>query len=217
MPREEDTSSSSTEETVLAGTACGPATANAPLPTPLSREELKRKRHREYMRQWIKRPENVPKIRARQKRWEGENPERTRERYRRGSENWRRNHPERAVEVKRRHRPKETERMRRWRNEHRELYYATSRWKRDNLKFRAMAVLCGGYPYCLRCGESDLEVLTIDHIGGRKTKGKRTNLELAGKLYARIVRGEVLGPYQVLCMSHNFKFKQRPSPDFRNN
>lgn len=86
------------------------------------------------------------------------------------------------------------------------VYYNTHReeiWeKREQLKFEVFQHYSGGLPRCIACGETDIIVLTIDHINNdgaehRKTQGTGTGL------YRWLRKNGYPEGYQVLCANCN--------------
>ena len=75
----------------------------------------------------------------------------------------------------------------------------------DNLRMRALRAL-ENPPKCAFCGETDIDVLCIDHIyndGGKERKSKSSS-----KFYGELLKmsfKERIEKYQVLCRNCNWK------------
>ena len=57
----------------------------------------------------------------------------------------------------------------------------------------------------MRCGITDIDVLTIDHIKGGGSRHKKEIGGLGYKLYAYLIKENFPKGYQVLCFNCNFK------------
>lgn len=176
----------------------------------VTKEEHNRKK-REYMRQWRRRnPEKVRLYNAQSAQWHKEHPDQVRA-YSRKHEQRRTRNPEqqRAYWKKYREEHKEERAM------HSKQYYETnadslrtyaSNW-RKKLSEEVKALLGGT---CACCGESVLEMLTIDHIkndgGGMKRRHHQNVLTLIARRFKDadpIAIAEVRERYAALCWNCN--------------
>jgi hypothetical protein len=80
--------------------------------------------------------------------------------------------------------------------------YLWGRTRDQKYKRIVMGHYSKGTPICARCGITDLDVLTIDHINNNGA----TDRKVKGKDFYRILINEKLPEgYQVLCFNCNFK------------
>lgn len=129
-------------------------------------------------------------------------PERNREKTRR----WRLANPEKARAMGKAWRAKAKDWIRdynrRWAAAHPDRVKANSRAVKLRLKLEMVAALGGGG--CACCGETEIEFLTLDHIGGGGNQ-HRKELGLAGSDVWRVARREgwPREKYRCLCFNCN--------------
>lgn len=76
-------------------------------------------------------------------------------------------------------------------------------WK-ANLKQRVLSRYSGGTPKCKECDETDIRVLTIDHINGDGAEEKKKlGIGDGARFYAYLDKLELRDDLQVLCHNHN--------------
>lgn len=96
--------------------------------------------------------------------------------------------------------------QKKWRAKHPERVKEKTKEMRDNRKFEVFAIYSDGQPKCACCGENHIEFLTIDHINNDGAKHRR---EIFGKhnrlggyaFYAWIKKNNLPEDLQVLCMN----------------
>ena len=137
------------------------------------------------------------------RRWRERHPDRdreTRERWRSNPEN---HAKELAYSRKYHQRPEAKANAKRWKFENRE------RIRRQALKLyiiRKVEVLghysIKPYPACVRCGEVDIRVLTIDHINGGGNRERKANTT---RTYEWLLQRGLPPGYQCLCANCNLR------------
>ena len=76
---------------------------------------------------------------------------------------------------------------------------------RELLKLEAMTFYSRGLPHCAKCGFSDMNGLTIDHVGGGGEKHRRENGYSAGYRTCLWLKQHGFPEgFQVLCMNCNY-------------
>lgn len=99
---------------------------------------------------------------------------------------WRRNHPERVREL----RLRETVR---------------ARQKRQQIKIDVLTYYGNGKCACVKCDESRLACLSIDHIGGGGNKHRKELFGTrSGNIYNWLIENGYPSGYQTLCMNCQF-------------
>lgn len=103
------------------------------------------------------------------------------------------------------HRAENYERSKKWRQANLDLAqkqdHASYIIRRDKLKTEIFAAYGG--PSCLCCGESHIEFLTIDHIGGNGEMQRKQLNRRGGRIYAYLRDNGYPSGYRVLCMNCN--------------
>lgn len=87
----------------------------------------------------------------------------------------------------------------RTREKHNVRIKETKKQAHQKLKTKVFSNYCDNEIICKHCGESDMQVLNLDHIdgGGRKQQKK------VGGVYGYVVRNNFPSGYQVLCQNCN--------------
>ena len=97
---------------------------------------------------------------------------------------------------------------RKWATENKEkqsIYHSNwSKKKNARLKITVLTHYSVGIPTCARCGITDIDVLTIDHVNGGGTKHRR-ELSSWGSTYRWLIENNFPTGFQVLCFNCNFK------------
>lgn len=103
--------------------------------------------------------------------------------------------------------------MAKWREEHREEYnkrlreYMKPRSKRETaeIKRRVLTHYSRGILACVKCGFSNIDALSIDHINGNGNQHRRELGDKRGvKFYKWLIAEEFPEGYQTLCMNCQF-------------
>ena len=72
-------------------------------------------------------------------------------------------------------------------------------------KEAVMSHYSGGAPICVKCGITDIDVLTIDHINGNGSSHRRA-IGIEGNFFYRwLIRNNYPKGYQALCFNCNIK------------
>ena len=100
------------------------------------------------------------------------------------------------------HREHYLELRRRWGLAHREFRQEYNRKYQANQRRAVFAFYGGEHPECACCGESHIELLTIDHIGGGGNSHRRQIGE--GALYSWLIKNNFPNGFRVLCMNCNW-------------
>jgi len=101
--------------------------------------------------------------------------------------------------------PEDKEYARNWKNKHKERRNKERRALNYKYRVEALTHYGGGKLACVRCSESDIRCLSIDHINGGGYQ-HRQKLGGSGVNMARILRREGFPKgYQTLCMNCQFK------------
>ncbi len=75
---------------------------------------------------------------------------------------------------------------------------------RISLKARVLTAYAGEPAQCAMCDESDLHVLTIDHImGGGREEMNKLGLKGGSEYYRKLIHDGYPKGFQVLCFNHN--------------
>ena len=75
----------------------------------------------------------------------------------------------------------------------------------QSLKHGVLTHYGGGKCACVKCGEDDIDCLTIDHINNDAHHRQHGDRIAGQKLYYKLMRANYPEGYQTLCMSCNFK------------
>lgn len=86
---------------------------------------------------------------------------------------------------------------------------ANIRRKKYTLKYKLLVLDMYGGRFCIGCGESDMCVLSIDHINGNgNIHRKIDNVGTGTTFYQWLIRNNYPEGYRVLCMNCQFRSKQ---------
>jgi hypothetical protein len=85
---------------------------------------------------------------------------------------------------------------------HPETVKAKARATQQRAKLEVFRHYCNGEPYCDCCGETEMDFLSVDHIGGGGSKHRR---EIGGAqaLYSWLRRNGYPPGYRILCFNCN--------------
>lgn len=122
-------------------------------------------------------------------------------------------------EYAREYRSKNNEKRKEWNRDwiakNRERYNASKYIYRDKLKLEAMTIYGNGAPACSSCGETDIDVLCLDHIDDngaehrKKLKISSRGGSAGGTTYAALKKlGWPEEGLQVLCANCNMRKEQ---------
>lgn len=97
---------------------------------------------------------------------------------------------------------------------HKDRYYknkavilAKQKEKNFSTKLSVFTHYSGGKPFCACCGETAIEFLTIDHIGGGGNNHRKEIGSSGGySLYRWIIKHNYPDNFRVLCMNCNHSF-----------
>lgn len=103
--------------------------------------------------------------------------------------------------IKQRKNKDSRERMRAWREKHPTL----ERERKWSIKRQVLTHYGGGKCACFQCGFGDIRALSIDHIDGRGSQHrKEKGVGSGGSFYRWLVKNDLPGGYQTLCMNCQF-------------
>lgn len=95
------------------------------------------------------------------------------------------------------------ERSRRWYQKHRKRLNKATRNYHRRIKIEVLThYSMATYPVCARCGVTDVNVLCLDHIEGKKEK---LSIDTGARLYRRLKKAGFPEGFQVLCANCNLK------------
>ena len=159
---------------------------------------------------------NSEERKIKQREWSRKWRERHPKEYEESRNKWRANPVNHAKEIARMReynlRPERKENNRLWKIRNHERLY---RMSRKLYMIRKVAVLTHysntPYPKCVRCSETDVRVLTIDHINGGGWRERQAN---GTRVYDRLFKAGFPSGYQTLCMNDQLRKKteNRESP-----
>lgn len=82
---------------------------------------------------------------------------------------------------------------------------ACERERRNLLRISVLSHYSGGVPRCAACGETDIDVLVLDHINDDGAQHRRDIGGTRGNLYKALIKVGLPGGLAVLCANHNHK------------
>jgi len=90
-------------------------------------------------------------------------------------------------------------------SKHREKRIATMRAKQERTRLACLQAYCAENPFCVCCGESTVEFLTLDHLRSRREDdGIRVGGDRMGQqLYSWLIRTGFPPGFRVLCYNCN--------------
>ena len=98
-----------------------------------------------------------------------------------------------------------SERAQKWNKEHYEHYRASQYKRKDQQRFEALSFYSNSdTPQCICCGETNLNVLALDHINNNAKKDNSNRGGQAG-VFRRALKLKDKSQYQTLCYNCNWK------------
>ena len=101
-----------------------------------------------------------------------------------------------------------------WQQEHMYEHITDSQWYRIKRKVLILQIYSKHTMRCAKCGISDIDVLTIDHIDNGGYKHRR---EIGSDFYAWLIKNKFPTGFQVLCLNCNWKKRVETLPIYNKN